>query len=303
MQKVRQEKGEVAWVMPIAQLDLHRIALGLQSKELYAFKSLDSYAALANEGRIPEPKKEEWQICSTHVVSTVIALSHQTDLMLINHALNSLAMLLSRPGSSVVSAVVDKCERIFSSIEYSVESRILAGKVLVCVSEEMIAPALGVLRTLPATLNPPELAMVKICLTLIGRSVTHLDAKDFIFVILPVAMKLVHSKQLVLPCLGLIHGILEIHADEIANLNEPKILTWILVEPLIALLEAGQPEFLEAAVSIILKIGVHDELRKVILPCADRLTAFVWKRELEQPEVPVMMQSIWNVVTELFLLA
>ena len=98
--------------------------------------------------------------------------------------------------------------------------------------------------------------------------------------------------------LGLVHLTLEVHAHSLAATREHKALEVFLASPLVQIMERGDAEAREAALSCVLRLGVHLELREILNLFLDRLTCIAW-RETSDGQIAAATQSLWNVVTEL----
>ncbi len=86
--------------------------------------------------------------------------------------------------------------------------------------------------------------------------------------------------------------------DDIAKMSDGvKAVSVFVVKPLVD--EIYDREIAdavwEAGVSVLLKVGVHPELRRALEISWPQLVRLCWRRG----EAPVAVRSLWNVLTEL----
>ena len=289
-------------ILPHAGLDLHRMTLGIQLLELPAFRALEIFLAAVGEGRVGEPRLEELNRVGA-VLSKLVGNFSEEGKILRVHALNCLGLLVMR-GVVVDSLALKKCSEFLGSDKWSAKERVLAGRVLMCKPGNWNSLALAVLEFE----SEPSLLSVAIGLLIRGihqssnmspppsprGAPNYLSSREIVFELLPHLGALLAKSDdvLLLRGLGLLHLVLEFRASEI---SEKKIFENCIVGPLVMLLEKkSHQEVREAALSCILKIGVHMEIRTCLLPWLDRLSGIAWNGGEGVP-----MQSLFNVVTEL----
>ena len=189
-----------------------------------------------------------------------------------------------------------KCMEISSSSNWSLRSRILAIRaVLFCKDEPCHSFALSILRYA----TEPELR--EAALGLLGRTVDRLDGRTLALELYPsLKSDLKKTSVLRVRALALIHLTLETRANDLVAAKEAETLVVTLVSPLIGLMSAEDSVTKEAALSCILRLGVHLDLRNLLSRFLDELTMVAWKETpTNDAPVPPATQSLWNVVTEL----
>lgn len=279
-------------ILPHAALDLSRIALGVEQREAWALKALDGYFAVVSEGRMAEARSDEFVRCGIALGRLVASITPQDSTVLASHALHSWSLALQRGGFPVDREAVEQCERIAATDSWSLRLRVLAARATLS-SQPSLSLGLSLLRF------AKEQELREVGIGIVAQSADRVDGRILALELYPsLESDLQPEAPLRILALGLVHLTLEAHAHSLASVKEHRLLEICLVSPLVVLLEKGDAETREAALSCILRLGVHLELRETLNSFLDRLTALAWRDTPDGP-IPAATQSLWNVVTEL----
>jgi hypothetical protein len=299
---------ELSSQAPQAITDLHRIALGLESRTgdqcIYALSCFD---ACVLEG-IVNPTREEglWSRCEAALLELLqISLSGP----LLTHVLHSLSLSLqmSDPESDIlIPRLIDILlgETMFTVRERQIALRCLSMVELDESESRSFQRALVLVFQSDHTDSGVELQTVAVSLT--ARYISEMPADSVEILVSEIIQKLSSThgtlnirktgQKLILACLGVLHLILEIKPEAIQQSRGLLIST--LTERLLGRCGCvvGPCECCQACVSCLLRIGVHPVMREDLRPFVDAVLQIAWNWKSGSS---VAAQSLLNMISGL----